>query len=144
MHIIIMKSPNGLVKFPLVEPSSDRSPLHTYLKFNHGAGVHHIAFETNHIIDAVKHYERHFGELRKAPPTYYDDAKAAYPDQVASILDISPYGIMLEKDEKGVLFQIFTKPVVTRPTLFFEFVQRDTCEGFGTVNIKSLYETLEA
>lgn len=144
MRIIIMKSPNGKIKFPLVEPSSDRSPLHTYLKYNHGAGVHHIALETNDIISAVEYYEAHFGELRKAPASYYDEAKVLYPDQVASIENIAPFGIMLEQDSKGVLFQIFTKPVVTRPTLFLEFVQRQVCEGFGTVNIKALYETLEA
>lgn len=144
MHIIIMKSPNGRVKFPLVEPSAEKSPLHTYLKYNHGPGVHHIAFETDDVVEAVKHYEQHGGELRKAPPHYFDEVKSIYPDKVEIIDTLSPYGIMLEQDHKGILFQIFTKPVVTRPTLFLEFVQRDVCEGFGTVNIKSLYESLEA
>ncbi|MBA2655832.1 MAG: VOC family protein [Tatlockia sp.] len=144
MHIIIMKSPNGRVKLPLVEPSAEKSPLHTYLKYNHGPGVHHIAFETDDVIAAVNHYEQHGGELRKAAPAYYEQAKITYPDQIENIGKLAPYGIMLEQDQKGVLFQIFTKPVVTRPTLFLEFVQRDFCEGFGTVNIKALYETLEA
>ncbi|KTD07257.1 VOC family protein [Legionella jamestowniensis] len=143
MHITIMKSPNGKVNLPLVEPSSEKSPLHTYLKYNHGAGVHHIAFQTDDIIASVKHYEQFFGELRKAPPSYYDEVKQLYPEQVKRIEKVAPYGIMLEQDDKGILFQIFTKPVVTRPTLFLEFVQREVCEGFGTVNIKALYETLE-
>ncbi|KTD43666.1 VOC family protein [Legionella quateirensis] len=144
MHIIIMKSPNGRVKLPLVEPSAEKSPLNTYLKYNQGAGVHHIAFATDDIIDAVNHYEQNCGELRKASPRYYDEAKETYPNQVENIDRLAPYGVMLEQDDKGILFQIFTKPVVSRPTLFLEFVQRDVCEGFGTVNIKSLYETLEA
>ena len=144
MHIIIMKSPNGRVKLPLVEPSNERSPLHTYLKYNLGSGVHHIAFETGDIVNAVNHYEQNGGDLRKAPPRYYEEAKKSYPEQSENINKIAPYGVMLEQDNKGVLFQIFTKPVVTRPTLFLEFVQRDVCEGFGTVNIKALYETLEA
>ncbi|CEK09595.1 VOC family protein [Legionella hackeliae] len=144
MHITIMKSPNGKVNLPLVEPSSERSPLHTYLKYNYGAGVHHIAFQTDDIIASVKHYEHFFGELRKAPPSYYDEVKELYPEEIKRIEKVAPYGIMLEQDVKGILFQIFTKPVVTRPTLFLEFVQREVCEGFGTVNIKALYETLEA
>lgn len=143
MHIIIMKSPNGKIKLPLVEPSSDKSPLHTYLKFNHGSGVHHIAFATNDIIDAVNHYEKNFGELRKAPAHYYDELKISHPHQIDTFNKIAPYGIMVEYDNQGMLFQIFTKPVVTRPTFFMEFVQRDKCEGFGTVNIKTLYESLE-
>ena len=143
MHIIIMKSPNGKIKLPLVEPSADKSPLHTYLKFNHGSGVHHVAFETNDIIDAVNHFEKYNGELRKAPQSYYDELKSSFPEQTETLNKLAPYGIMLEKDDLGMLFQIFTKPVVTRPTLFMEFIQRDKCEGFGTVNIKALYESLE-
>lgn len=143
MHIIIMKSPNGKVKLPLVEPSSEKSPLNIYLKYNKGSGVHHIAFETDDIIDAVQYYEENFGELRKAPQTYYSELKQSFPELEQRINKVSPYGIMLEQDNKGVLFQIFTKPVASRPTLFLEFVQRDKCEGFGTVNIKALYETLE-
>lgn len=144
MHIIIMKSPNGKVNLPLVEPSSAKSPLTTYLDFNHGAGIHHIAFGTKDIIDAVKVYEQHAGELRKAMPEYYEDALQSYPHLGEKINRIAPYGIMLEQDEKGILFQIFTKPVVTRPTLFLEFIERDVCEGFGTVNIKALYASLES
>lgn len=144
MHIIIMKSPNGRINLPLVEPSAEKSPLNHYLKYNQGAGVHHIAFTTDDIIGAVKHYEQNCGELRKAQPRYYEEAKQIYPNQIENIDKLAPHGIMLEQDNKGILFQIFTKPVVTRPTLFLEFVQRDVCEGFGTVNIKALYETLEA
>lgn len=143
MHITIMKSPNGKINLPLVEPSSDKSPLNSYLTYNKGAGVHHVAFNTDDIIDAVQFYERHFGELRKAKPNYYDTVKKLYPGLIKRIDDVAPYGIMLEQDDKGVLFQIFTKPIVTRPTLFLEFVQREVCEGFGTVNIEALYETLE-
>lgn len=142
MHIIIMTSPNGRVNLPLVEPSSEASLLNAYLEYNHGSGVHHIAFETADIVAASKHYEAHHGELRKAKPNYYEKVKSLYPAQVDSINQIKPYGIMLEEDSEGVLFQIFTKPVVTRPTFFLEFLQRGTCQGFGTVNIEALYETL--
>jgi 4-hydroxyphenylpyruvate dioxygenase len=143
MHIIIMQSPNGRVNLPLVEPSSEHSRLNGYLNYNHGSGIHHIAFETNDIIQAVQHYERNHGELRKALPKYFEDVKSIYPDQIENIEKLAPHGIMLEQDDKGILFQIFTKPIVTRPTLFLEFIQRDVCEGFGTVNIKALYDTLE-
>lgn len=36
---------------------------------------------------------------------------------------------MLDKDEIGVLLQIFTRPVGDRMTLFFEIIQRVGCTG---------------
>lgn len=142
MNIIIMQSPNSLINFPLVEPSSEKSPLHVYLKHNQGAGIHHIAFKTDNIIQAVNWYESHHGELRKANDNYYKKMAQLHPDLQTVLQHLSPYGIMLEKDDQGVLYQIFTKPIGTRSTFFLEFVQRDKCQGFGTANIKSLYESL--
>ena len=41
---------------------------------------------------------------------------------------IRDLGILVDRDEKGYLLQIFTKPVEDRPTLFFEIIQR---QGLG-------------
>lgn len=39
--------------------------------------------------------------------------------------------------------QLFTKPVEDRPTLFFEFIQRNNHQGFGAGNFKSLFKAIE-
>jgi 4-hydroxyphenylpyruvate dioxygenase len=39
--------------------------------------------------------------------------------------------------------QIFTKPVMTRPTIFTEVIQRKHARGFGAGNIKALFEAIE-
>lgn len=36
-------------------------------------------------------------------------------------------GLLADKDDDGVLIQVFTKPVGDRPTLFFEIIQRIGC-----------------
>ncbi len=36
-------------------------------------------------------------------------------------------GLLADKDDDGVLLQVFTKPVGDRPTLFFEIIQRIGC-----------------
>jgi len=46
-------------------------------------------------------------------------------------------------DEEGYLLQIFTKPVVDRPTVFFEIIQRHGSRGFGLGNFKALFEAIE-
>jgi 4-hydroxyphenylpyruvate dioxygenase len=43
----------------------------------------------------------------------------------------------------GYILQIFTKNVQDRPTLFFEFIQRNNHNGFGAGNFKSLFEAIE-
>ena len=34
----------------------------------------------------------------------------------------------MDKDDQGVLIQIFTKPLTDRPTIFIEIIQRIGCE----------------
>ncbi len=61
------------------------------------------------------------------------------------------YGLLLDRDDQGLLLQIFTKPVGDRPTIFFEIIQRmgcpdgngrqkPGCGGFGKVK---RYDNLE-
>lgn len=51
--------------------------------------------------------------------------------------------ILIDYDDKGYLLQIFTKPVEDRPTLFFEFIQRNNHQGFGAGNFKALFKAIE-
>ena len=46
----------------------------------------------------------------------------------AQVRDCERLGILADKDDQGVLLQIFTKPVGDRPTLFLEIIQRIGCE----------------
>jgi hypothetical protein len=36
-------------------------------------------------------------------------------------------GLLADRDDQGVLLQVFTKPVGDRPTLFLEIIQRIGC-----------------
>ncbi|KAI8837727.1 hypothetical protein BJ741DRAFT_683776 [Chytriomyces cf. hyalinus JEL632] len=48
-------------------------------------------------------------------------------------------GIRVDSDKEGYLLQIFTKPVVDRPTLSIEIIQRDKCAVFSSVADKFKY-----
>ncbi|NEP42387.1 MULTISPECIES: hypothetical protein [Okeania] len=52
--------------------------------------------------------------------------------------------IVIDFDEKGYILQISTRPLQARPTLFFEFMQRNNYNGFGAGNFKSLFGAIEA
>ena len=52
-------------------------------------------------------------------------------------------GILVDHDDEGYLLQIFSKPIVNRPTVFFEVIERKGARGFGEGNFKALFEALE-
>ena len=60
-----------------------------------------------------------------------------------NIDDLQEQGILCDKEEKGYLLQLFTKPIGDRPTFFFEFIQREGAEGFGKGNFQALFESIE-
>ncbi len=47
------------------------------------------------------------------------------------------------RDRCCFALQLFTQPVVDRPTLFFEIIQRKGSRGFGEGNFKALFEAIE-
>jgi 4-hydroxyphenylpyruvate dioxygenase len=53
-------------------------------------------------------------------------------------------GILVDADERGLLYQIFTRPITERDTFFFEFIQRAGATGFGANNVRALYDALQA
>jgi 4-hydroxyphenylpyruvate dioxygenase len=56
---------------------------------------------------------------------------------------IQKLNILIDFDEGGYLLQLFTKPLMDRPTVFIEIIQRNDFDGFGAGNFKSLFEAIE-
>ncbi len=51
--------------------------------------------------------------------------------------------ILVDKDDKGYLLQLFTRPLQDRPTFFIEIIQRAGSDSFGKGNFRALFETIE-
>ena len=141
----VMSNGNGRIKFPINEPATGRkkSQIEEYIDFYNGAGVQHIAVATDNIIETVKKLKAGGVEFLYVPPTYYDDIL----DRVGKIdEDLAPLkelGILIDRDDEGYLLQLFTKPVLDRPTMFFEIIQRKGAKSFGKGNFKALFESIE-
>lgn len=141
----VMSNGNGRIKFPINEPASGKkkSQIEEYIDFYHGAGVQHIAVATDNIIETVTALKARGVEFLYVPETYYDDVL----DRVGKIdEDLAPLkklGILIDRDDEGYLLQLFTKPVLDRPTMFFEIIQRKGAKSFGKGNFKALFEAIE-
>ncbi|MFO0092111.1 MAG: VOC family protein, partial [Armatimonadota bacterium] len=141
----VMASGNGRVKFPINEPAAGKkkSQIDEYLEFFGGAGVQHVAMQTEDIVHTVSRLKARGVPFLSVPRTYYD----MLPDRVGEIDEdievLADLGILVDRDDEGYLLQIFTKPVTDRPTLFYEIIHRKGAQSFGKGNFKALFESIE-
>jgi 4-hydroxyphenylpyruvate dioxygenase len=141
----VMSNGNGRIKFPINEPAEGKkkSQIEEYIDFYNGAGVQHIAVATNDIVATVSAMRDRGVEFLYVPETYYDDLLERVGDIEEDVEVLKKHGILIDRDEEGYLLQLFTKPVVDRPTMFFEIIQRKGAQSFGKGNFKALFESIE-
>ena len=141
----VMSNGNGRIKFTINEPAvgKRKSQIEEYLDFYNGSGVQHIAVATNDIVTTVSAMRDRGVEFLYVPDSYYDDLldRVGQIDEDVEVL--KEHGILIDRDEEGYLLQLFTKPVVDRPTMFFEVIQRKGAQSFGKGNFKALFEAIE-
>jgi len=141
----VMSNGNGRIKFPINEPAEGRkkSQIEEYIDFYEGAGVQHIAVATDNIIETVTALKRRGVEFLQVPKTYYDTVLDRVGHIDEELEPLKELGILIDRDDEGYLLQLFTKPVVDRPTMFFEIIQRKGAKSFGKGNFKALFEAIE-
>ena len=141
----VMSNGNGRIKFPINEPAEGKkkSQVEEYLDFYDGAGVQHIAVATDNIIETVTALQSRGVEFLRVPATYYETVLDRVGQIDEDLAPLSELGILIDRDDEGYLLQIFTKPVVSRPTLFFEIIQRKGAKSFGKGNFQALFEAIE-
>jgi 4-hydroxyphenylpyruvate dioxygenase len=141
----VMTTDTGLVKYPINEPAKGlmKSQIEEYLDFNNGPGVQHIALATNDIIESVAEMRNRGVEFLRVPDTYYDQLTDRVGEIEEDIDLLKELGILVDRDDKGYLLQIFTKPLTDRPTLFIEIIQRRGGFSFGKGNFKALFVSIE-
>ncbi|MCP3738369.1 4-hydroxyphenylpyruvate dioxygenase [Rossellomorea sp. BNER] len=135
----------GRIKFPINEPAEGKrkSQIEEYLDFYNGPGVQHIAILTEDIVKTVGILKENGVEFLSTPDTYYDMLSERVGEIDEEIDKIKELSILVDRDDEGYLLQIFTKPIVDRPTLFIEVIQRKGARGFGEGNFKALFESIE-
>jgi len=169
LNSMVLASNNERVLLPVNEPTYGtprKSQIQTYLEHNNGAGVQHLALACENIFETLKHLRAASAlggfELMDSPgDKYYDELPQRIGDSVTEeqYAKAREYGLLIDKDDQGVLLQIFTKPLGDRPTIFVEFIQRvgcmetdpetgeeyqkGGCGGFGKGNFKALFKSIE-
>jgi 4-hydroxyphenylpyruvate dioxygenase len=145
MNSKVVESENGKIKFPIVAPipGKRRSQVEEYLSFHQGPGAQHIAFLTSDIVGAVGLLRAAGVEFLTTPRAYYEHLEERVGKLKEHWTVLRDLNILVDRDEWGHLLQIFTKPLQSRPTLFLELIERRQARGFGSGNIRALFEAIE-
>lgn len=162
MSSIVMASPPPLsaIKMPINEPAPglQKSQIEEFVNFNSGAGVQHVAFRCTDILQTVHNLRERGVDFIDVPSTYYDvlrkrlfgaggqhdpEGEERNWQLKEDLAEVERLKILIDFDEGGYLLQIFSKPVLDRPTVFVEIIQRENFEGFGAGNFRGLFEALE-
>jgi 4-hydroxyphenylpyruvate dioxygenase len=141
----VVQNGAGNVRFPMMEPGKGqrKSQIEEYLKYNNGPGVQHVAFSCKDIVETVRAFRNAGVEFLKTPQAYYDLLSARVGEISQDVEVLRDLNVLVDRDEWGHLLQIFTKPISGRPTLFFELIQREGARGFGSGNIRALFDAVE-
>jgi 4-hydroxyphenylpyruvate dioxygenase len=145
MRSKVVQTPSGSVRFPLMEPAAGRrkSQIEAYIKAHEGSGAQHLALLSHDIRQSVSKMMLSGTTFLSTPGSYYEGLEARVGKLSQELDELRKLGVLVDRDARGLLFQIFTKPIGSRPTLFLEVIERRGSHGFGSGNIKALFEAVE-
>lgn len=133
------------IMFPINEPALGlkKSQIQEYLDYYESPGVQHIALSSDNIIETVRRLKANGIPFLDTPAVYYETLEDRIGKIDEDLDDLRKLNILVDRDDKGYLLQIFTKPIGDRPTFFYEIIQRKGAESFGKGNFKALFESIE-
>lgn len=149
LRSVVMADYSHSVKMPINEPAAGRkkSQIQEYVDHYGSSGVQHIALNTPDIISAVDYLRKRGVEFLSVPDKYYVGLIERLSKSEITVKEdmdrLRELNILVDFDDKGYLLQLFTKPLMDRPTVFIEIIQRAGNSGFGAGNFKALFESIE-
>ena len=142
----------GKIRFNINEPSSSNSQIQEFLDLNHGAGIQHIALQTQDIWTTIDRMQQQKLAFLPIPQTYYTNLQSRATAQQLRLTErewqqLEQLQILMDwvtSTPEQILLQIFTQPIFESPTFFFEIIERrNRATGFGQGNFQALFEAIE-
>lgn len=169
LNSMVLANNSEYVILPVNEPTHGtkrKSQIQMFLEHNNGAGLQHIALKTDDIFATMRELKKRtyvggFDFMPAPGQDYYDRIPSRIGENVLSAIELrelQDLGLLADRDDQGVLLQVFTKPLGDRPTVFIEIIQRIGCDrndknerisqapgcgGFGKGNFGELFKSIE-
>ena len=139
LNSVVLANNDENVLLPINEPTHGTarpSQIQTFLDHHGGPGVQHLALKTEDAFATLRALRARaaggapgFALMPPASPAYYAGLRAKVGDVLseAQLEEAQALGLLVDRDDQGVLLQIFTRPLSDRPTVFLEIIQRVGC-----------------
>ena len=128
-----IETPEGDVRLNLNGAADAQTMAGSFVRGRPGAGVQHIAFQTDDIFETSSQLaEAGFARLH-IPRNYYSDTQAAFDLDDARTAQLQADHILYDEDEYGRYYQLYGQAIFDG--FFFEIVQRKgRYAGYGARN----------
>ena len=136
-----LRSPCDTFAIPINEGSEDKSQIEEYLREYRGAGIQHIAFLSDNLLDSLDKIDDSRIETLDIDDEYYASVFQRVPGVREDHGRIRAHNVLVDGDEEGYLLQIFTKNVIG--PIFIEMIQREDHMSFGEGNFGALFRAIE-
>jgi 4-hydroxyphenylpyruvate dioxygenase len=143
----------GKIRFNINEPTASTSQIQEFIDLNRGAGIQHIALQTQDLFETIESLQQHAVDFLPIPHSYYANLQhRARVEQHQLLTDrqwhqLERLQILMDwsaDTPAQILLQIFTQPIFESPTFFLEFIERrNRAKGFGQGNFQALFEAIE-
>jgi 4-hydroxyphenylpyruvate dioxygenase len=146
MKSVVVSDPSETVKLVLVEGVSNKkkSQIENYISYHGCSGVQHLAFSSKNIFKTATLLQNQGIKFLEISETYYENMSSALKKILQDKMEtVKHLNILVDLEKQGYLMQMFTRPLQNLPTFFIEIIQRENSTGFGSNNIRALYEAVE-
>jgi 4-hydroxyphenylpyruvate dioxygenase len=127
-----VESPDKSLRITLNGSMASQSLSSRFIQNYMGAGVQHIAFETEDVFAAAEAVKARGLPMLDIPHNYYDDVESRFgldPDLVKRMASL---GILYDRDGEAEYFQFYARAFAKR--VFFEVVERRGYDAYGAAN----------
>lgn len=127
-----IEAPGGSFRVTLNGSTASQTLAARFVEGEMGAGVQHIALQTEDIFEAVSTLTDLGLAALAVPPNYYDDLRARFGLSEAFTATLKEANVFYDRDASGEYFQFFSRAFDKR--FFFEIVERRGYTGYGATN----------
>ena len=128
-----IETPEGEVRLNLNGAADPDTLAGSFVSGRLGAGVQHIAFQTDDIFETSTQFKASGFARLSVPQNYYSDTQAAFGLDDAMTAKLRRHNILFDEDEHGTYFQLYGQTIFDG--FFFEIVERKgRYAGYGARN----------